>query len=554
MRKQFEIWLKNYKEYKSTKVSNIIKRVDKISDDAIRTQAIENGLFHCKSFIEYAKKRSGVIRTLSLNPSEKNALDLLGDFFQVFDYRKTNYQIDTAPELQTYCSNIKILYSYKPVFIWAMLELKAYDAPSSLDDICHRMIDFYSSRLEKGIIAEKADSIFSRENYDYTKAKQVIKCNPLAVLQKDKVVYFDAKSQRVGFTSRYCPNESEVTVIKQICVKKLDDYYEELSSSFQTSCSNSNNVDTYDQIIKAIDELEALFTTINDSDKLKESRKYIYKLRLIWEKNTTSDYMTQPLDDSSEDVDNNPDGKIESTVIPELEIIKESDPRKIGKLVRETMTNMEKYEFYFEDKLLEKMQNPVWSKATLKLYFPFLKKYDLSNSLDMQIKDKKGNGRFWKQIFSFSGEKYIITSEWYKESKPYFIKWYNSLILGKNEENKPDEKIEISKTKSPLPGSDRNLPPNKNSHVISITQVNLKGAVEGRYYLVSYIGKLRKVCKESTSHYFMPVIDSKNKEKLLPVSISNAQKTVFIINDSFQRYKDTLIDEEVLEIRKTYFT
>lgn len=99
MRKQFEIWLKNYKEYKSTKASNILKRVDKISDDAVQAQAIESGLFHCKSFIEYAKKRSSVIKKLALNPSEKNALDLLGDFFQVFDYRKTNYQIDTDAEL-----------------------------------------------------------------------------------------------------------------------------------------------------------------------------------------------------------------------------------------------------------------------------------------------------------------------------------------------------------------------------------------------------------------------------------------------------------------------
>lgn len=40
------------------------------------------------------------------------------------------------------------------------------------------MINFYSSRLKKGLVAEKSDSIFSGETYDYSKAKQVIKSNP----------------------------------------------------------------------------------------------------------------------------------------------------------------------------------------------------------------------------------------------------------------------------------------------------------------------------------------------------------------------------------------
>ena len=44
MRMQFEIWLKNYKEYKNTKVSNILKRIDKVSDDAVQNQTIENYL------------------------------------------------------------------------------------------------------------------------------------------------------------------------------------------------------------------------------------------------------------------------------------------------------------------------------------------------------------------------------------------------------------------------------------------------------------------------------------------------------------------------------
>ena len=550
MRMQFEIWLKNYKEYKNTKVSNILKRIDKVSDDAVQNQTIESGLFHCKSFIEYAKKRSSVVKSQSLNPSEKNALDLLGDFFQVFDYRKTNYQIDIATELLSYCNNIKILYSYKPVFIWAMLELKAYDAPCPLDEICQRMIHFYSSRLENNLVAERSDSIFSMFSYDYKKAKQVIKSNPLAVLQKDRVVYYDDESQRVGFTSRYCPNENEVSAIKQICVEKVKNYYKDITSNVRNNHYASNNADVCVRIIKAIDDIESIIATTNDPNKLKASKECIYNLRQIWDNSMASDYTPESIDSI---IEKPPKGKTEEISLPKLEIIKETDSRKIGKLVRESMTNLEICGFRFDNQLLEEMQNLVWSKTTMKLYYPFLKKYDSTRRLDEQIKDEKGNGRFWKQIFSFSGKKYLITSEWYKESKPLFIKWYNNLVFGENIENNPNLEKEPKQEIQSLEENSTNHLPTKNSHVIYTTHVNLIGAVEGRYYLVSYVGKLRKVSKGSTTQYFMPVINLKNEEKLLPVSISNIPQILFIMNDSFQRYKDIILGMSNLEIRRTYF-
>ena len=59
--------------------------------------------------------------------------------------------------------------------------------------------------------------------------------------------------------------------------------------------------------------------------------------------------------------------------------------------------------------------------------------------------------------------------------------------------------------------------------------------------------------KGSTTQYFMPVINLKNEEKLLPVSISNIPQILFIMNDSFQRYKDIILGMSNLEIRRTYF-
>ncbi len=68
-----------------------------------------------------------------------------------------------------------------------------------------------------------------------------------------------------------------------------------------------------------------------------------------------------------------------------------------------------------------------WSKKTFKLYYPFFKIVDPKMPLALQKRDYLGNNRYWKQVFSFGNGDVLITSEWYKESKPLFINWFHHI-------------------------------------------------------------------------------------------------------------------------------
>ncbi len=68
-----------------------------------------------------------------------------------------------------------------------------------------------------------------------------------------------------------------------------------------------------------------------------------------------------------------------------------------------------------------------WSKKTFKLYFPFMKVVNPSDNIDLLKRDSRGNNRYWNKVFTFNERTVLITSEWYKESKPLFISWFNSL-------------------------------------------------------------------------------------------------------------------------------
>ena len=128
MRAQFEQWLSNYKEYKKAKAQNTVKTIDALSDEAFLNGTIQNGLFCCDNFIQYAKSRQNIIRSRSLVSNEKKTLDLLGDFYQVMEYTSTSYD-DSHSLLYEYCLSLRMSYSYKPVLIMKLIEVEAWKKP-----------------------------------------------------------------------------------------------------------------------------------------------------------------------------------------------------------------------------------------------------------------------------------------------------------------------------------------------------------------------------------------------------------------------------------------
>jgi len=83
--------------------------------------------------------------------------------------------------------------------------------------------------------------------------------------------------------------------------------------------------------------------------------------------------------------------------------------------------------YVFSETQIINFQSAEWSKKMLGLYYPLCKSFDESKSISEQRIDHLGNGRYWNRVFRFGNHQFLITSEWYKQSRPLFIKWFNSL-------------------------------------------------------------------------------------------------------------------------------
>ena len=92
--------------------------------------------------------------------------------------------------------------------------------------------------------------------------------------------------------------------------------------------------------------------------------------------------------------------------------------------------------------------------------------------------------------------------------------------------------------------SDENLIPiklRKNAIVLSVI-----GDLEGKYYLISFDGKLRNYTDKKTVNMFIPVILN-GKEKNISVYIVEEDRIIYITSDIFRRYyKETIQNRRVV--------
>ena len=84
-------------------------------------------------------------------------------------------------------------------------------------------------------------------------------------------------------------------------------------------------------------------------------------------------------------------------------------------------------EYKFSKKQLDNLLSHDWSNTTLKLNYTFFKLVDESKPLSEQRVDHLGNSRYYSRVYTFDNKKYLVTSQWYAKSKPFFISWYNTL-------------------------------------------------------------------------------------------------------------------------------
>lgn len=83
-------------------------------------------------------------------------------------------------------------------------------------------------------------------------------------------------------------------------------------------------------------------------------------------------------------------------------------------------------------------------------------------------------------------------------------------------------------------------------------EVQVLGDHAGWYFIVPYKGKLKKITLKPVVSMFIPQMRS-GKEKLIPVSVVEEDKTIYISKENYMTYKKGLTASEGIELRKTFF-
>lgn len=127
--------------------------------------------------------------------------------------------------LLQYCQTMSMSYSYKPVLLLALIK---HNGKITISEAAHYFFAFYSSRLERGLVSEKANSIFCRLDCTMEQIKQNIITNPVnALLNSSKLFRYDSESEclEVSDTCWSAMSKTDISEVVMACKDRLDRYY-----------------------------------------------------------------------------------------------------------------------------------------------------------------------------------------------------------------------------------------------------------------------------------------------------------------------------------------
>ena len=118
-------------------------------------------------------------------------------------------------------------FSYKPVLLMSILEKTDKNGRVRICDLVSYFINFYENRKEKGLIVEKASSIFQKDSYTEKEVEKNIISNPF---KRFADMSFFRRSKDISYIE-VNPliwkklNEEDKRKIIDVCEKKLNGYY-----------------------------------------------------------------------------------------------------------------------------------------------------------------------------------------------------------------------------------------------------------------------------------------------------------------------------------------
>jgi len=205
--------------------------------------------------------------------------------------------------------------------------------------------------------------------------------------------YFNFKKGQIIFASPKINNSTYVPLEK--CVDALNDFIEKMG--FQFMFRLYGNEKFKEKIFMPVINLSS---SIADTSELFMRSIQMYNL---FKEDKTSKIILK-----------------DKTHVP-----KGSEEIKIGLLVRSTVKKLAESNAISEHEIDNLIQYN-YSKSTFDLNYPFLKKIKKEIPI---LEQRKVNEyyRYWSEIFTINGEKYIACNDWYEKNRLYFMEWLENI-------------------------------------------------------------------------------------------------------------------------------
>lgn len=121
-------------------------------------------------------------------------------------------------------------YSYKPVFIKALLKYADNEGAVKLNYVVSYFLNYYKKRRNAGVLVEKENSIFADPNCSEEDAQKIILRYPYDRFRMMQVVTLEAEGTELRFNKNLWEQltPEEKTEIEDICDQKLIAYFARL--------------------------------------------------------------------------------------------------------------------------------------------------------------------------------------------------------------------------------------------------------------------------------------------------------------------------------------
>lgn len=126
--------------------------------------------------------------------------------------------------------NTPMQYSYKPVFVKALLDCADQNGASDIDDVVDYFIKYYKKIKSEHGYVEKEDSVFAKSEFSIKDARKTIVTYPCAIFEKDGFIKFKKQEGIIQISDSIWKalSKNDMAELHRICDEKIKKYFENI--------------------------------------------------------------------------------------------------------------------------------------------------------------------------------------------------------------------------------------------------------------------------------------------------------------------------------------